>query len=257
MARETDKASPAAATPGAAVESVGVDALISRLRDAGIEEGRSQSEALVKAARQQASDIVAAATREADGILVKAKEEAAKLKAAGEDAVRLAMRDTILSLEGDLLSTFQNRLRALVRGALEDQELLQRLILEVASKAAPAAAEGGRAEVLLPPEFASLDELRRKPEEAKPGTLMHFVLSLGGDVLREGVGFAVGEDGQAGIRVRLVDDDMRIDLTDTAVSELLLRHLLPRFRALLRGAVIGSGDTPAGTAGKRVSADKP
>jgi hypothetical protein len=37
--------------------------------------------------------------------------------------------------------------------------------------------------------------------------------------------------------VRLVDEDVQIDLTESAISELLLRHMLPRFRALLRGAV--------------------
>jgi len=37
---------------------------------------------------------------------------------------------------------------------------------------------------------------------------------------------------------------VRIDLTESAVSELLLRHMLPRFRALLRGkVVVDRGDT--------------
>jgi V/A-type H+/Na+-transporting ATPase subunit E len=49
--------------------------------------------------------------------------------------------------------------------------------------------------------------------------------------------FGVADDGEAGIRARLVDDDMRIDLTESAITELLLRHMLPRFRALLRGKV--------------------
>jgi len=87
----------------------------------------------------------------------------------------------------------------------------------------------------------SLDDLRRKPEEAKPGTLMHFVQSMGGNALREGMSFGVSDDGSAGLRVRLVDDDVRIDLTETAISELLLQHMLPRFRALLRGAVVADG----------------
>ena len=37
------------------------------------------------------------------------------LKAAGEDAIRLSMRDTILALEGDLLQAFVDRLRRLVK----------------------------------------------------------------------------------------------------------------------------------------------
>jgi len=223
------------ATP--AVESAGVDKLIDRLRDDGIAQGRSQAQALVTAAQKQASDIVATAQRQADSILVNAKEEAGKLKAAGEHAVALAMRDTILSLEGEVVKEFRNELVQLIKGLLADPAFLQRLILEVASKAAPAST-GKRVELLLPAEIVSLEDLQRKPEQATPGTLMHFVLSLGGGMLREGISFGVTDDGEAGIRVRLVDDDVRIDLTESAISELLLRHMLPRFRALLRGKVV-------------------
>jgi V/A-type H+-transporting ATPase subunit E len=220
-----------------AMESSGIEQLIGRLRDQGIAEGHRQADALVTAAQLQAADIVAAAQRQAEAVLVKAKEESGKLKAAGEDAIRLAMRDTILSLEGDLLKVFQDRLRHLVQGVLADPAFLQRLILEVASRAAPAPT-GARAELLLPAELVALEDLRRTPEEARPGTLMHFVLSLGGGMLRDGMSFGVADDGEAGIRVRLVDDDVQIELTESALSDLLLRHMLPRFRALLRGAVV-------------------
>ena len=238
MARE--KGSGGSAASAQAVESAGVEGLIGRLRDEGVGQGRSQAEALVAEAQQQAADLVAEAKREAEAILAKAAQEASKLKAGGEDAVRLAMRDTILSLEGDLLKGFVDRLRRLVKGVLADPAFLQRVILAVAGRAAPT---GERAELLLPAELVSLEDLQSKPEEATPGTLMHFVLSLGGGMLREGMSFGVTDDGEAGIRVRLVDEDVQIDLTESAVSELLLRHMLPRFRALLRGAVVvKSGD---------------
>src|SRR5712691_5587493 len=195
-----------------AVESAGVESLIGRLRDEGITQGRTQAEALVTAAQQQAADLVATAQRDAEAILARAKEEAGKLKAAGEDAIRLAMRDTILALEGDLLKEFVDRLRRLVKGVLADPAFLQRLILEVAGRVAPTGEQ--RAEVLLPAELVSLEDLQRKPEEATPGSLMHFVLSLGGGMLREGMYCGVSEDGEAGIRVRLVEEDVQIDVTE-------------------------------------------
>jgi V/A-type H+/Na+-transporting ATPase subunit E len=217
------------------VESAGVESLIGRLRDQGIAQGRSQAEALVTAAQQQAADIVAAAKREAETIVVKAKDEAGKLKAAGEDAVRLATRDTVLSLESEIINVFQNRLHHLVKGTLEDPAFLQRLILEVAGKAAVPAGEP--VQLLLPAEIVSLEDLRRKPEEVKPGTLIHFVLSLGEGMLREGVSFGVADDVPAGVQVKLVGTDMHVDLSEAALSQFLLRHMVPRFRALLRGAV--------------------
>jgi len=244
---DTTGAAPTQPAPGTSgFESAGVESLIGRLRDEGIAEGRARAEAIVTAAQQEAAEIVAAARRDAEASLSGAKEEAGKLRAAGEDAIRLAMRDTLLSLEDDLIDRFRNMLRRLVKGAL------QRLILEIAAGAAPAVA-GRRAEVLLPATLVSLEDLRRNPEEAKPGTLMHFVLSLGGGLLREGVTFGAAEDLEAGIRVELVDDDMHVELTESAVSELMLRHLLPRFRALLRGAVVveaAGGAREAGDSGE-------
>jgi V/A-type H+/Na+-transporting ATPase subunit E len=220
-----------------AVEAAGVAGLIDRLRDDGIAQGRSQAQALVSAAEKGAADIVAAAQRQADSILAKAKEEAGKLKAACDNAIGLAMRDSMLSLEAEFIDEFRNKLVHLIDGVLADQQFLQRLILEVASRAAPALA-GKQAELLLPAGIVSLEDLQRKPEQAIPGTLMHFVVTLAGGMLRDGLSFGVAEDDEAGIRVRLVEDDVRIDLTDSAISELLLRHMLPRFRALLRGQVL-------------------
>jgi V/A-type H+/Na+-transporting ATPase subunit E len=256
MATEQRVESPgvrAAGSPGEArestpLESSGVESLIRRLRDDGVAEGLSQAESLVAAARQQAADIVAAANNEADAVLARAGEETTKLKTAGEDALRLAMRDTILSMESDLIREFANRLQRLVKGTLADPVFLQRLILEVASKAAPPS-DIKRAELLLPADLISLEDLRQKPEEAQPGTLMHFVLSMGGEMLRESMSFGVAEDATAGVRLRLVDEDVQIDLTETAVTGLLLRHMLPRFRALLRGSVT-TGSTGAETTRK-------
>jgi V/A-type H+-transporting ATPase subunit E len=227
-------------------ESAGVDALIGRLRDQGVAQGRTQAESLVTAAQQQAADIITAAKRKAEAIQVTAKEEAAKTKAAGEDAVRLAMRDTILSMEDGLINVFQNRLRSLVKGTLEDPTFLQRMVLEVASRA-PKAAADEQVELLLPAEAISLEDLQRKPEETKPGTLSHFVLSLGEGMLREGISFGVLDDGATGVRVKLVQENMQVDLTDSAINQLLLRHMVPRFRALLRGAVASDAGSKKST----------
>jgi V/A-type H+-transporting ATPase subunit E len=233
---ETQGTQSSGVSTAPAVESAGVESLIGRLRDEGITQGRTQAEALVTAAQQQAADLVAAAHRESEAIVTRAKEEAGKLKGAGEDAIRLAMRDTILAAEGELHKEFEDRLRRLVKGVLAEPAFLQRLILEVAGRVAPTGEQ--RAEVLLPAALVSLEDLQSKPEEATPGTLMHFVLSIGGGMLREGMHFGVSEDDEAGIRVRLVEEDVQIEVTESAISQLLLRHMLPRFRALLRGAVV-------------------
>lgn len=227
---DKDKAAPP-------VESVGVENLIGRLRDQGIGEGKAQADSLVADAKRQAVDIVEKARREAEAIVAKAQADSTKLKAGGEDAIRLAMRDTILAAEGDMLKQFSERLRRLVKGALADPKFIEKLILEVAGKAS---GKAKTAEILLPAELVSLEDLQSKPEEAKAGTLMHFVLSEGAGMLRDGMSFGVAEDGEGGIRVKLAQEDLQIDVTESAVSELLLKHMLPRYRAVLRGTGVAA-----------------
>lgn len=94
-----------------------------------------------------------------------------------------------------------------------------------------------RIEVVLPTDVVGLEDLRRDPEALRAGTLTYFAAAVGRERLREGVSFTAGEPGLHGIRIRLVDRDVEIDLTEEAVAELLLEHLQPRFRALLEGIV--------------------
>lgn len=214
-------------------QSSGVHELIQRLREEGIAEGQSQAQAILAEARRRAADILDEARDQAEEIRRQARAEADRTRAAGEEAVRLAVRDAILTLKSEITEQFAVRLRGLVAHALTDEGFLRRLILEVARRATP---EEGRRQVLLPEEVVGLEELRRKPEEVKEGTLSHFVLSLAGEMLREGVTFGSAPQ-RPGVRVQLVEGDVQIDLTDRAIADLLLRHLLPRFRALMEGVV--------------------
>lgn len=216
-------------------ESSGVEELIQRLREQGVAEGQSRADELFAQARRRAEQRLDEARREADEILQQARLESQQLQKAGEDAVRLAVRDAILRLKSELVERFADRVRHLVTRELKDENILRQLILEVGGRAAPPADQPAR--ILLPRDVVGLEQLRRSPEEVKEGTLSHFVVSLTKDVLREGIEIGDREDPSAGIRIRLQGDDLEIDLTDAAVAELLLRHLLPRFRAMMEGII--------------------
>ena len=56
-------------------------------------------------------------------------------------------------------------------------------------------------------------------------------------MLRAGVSFTRSSDDAGGIRVVLKDTGLVVDLSDAAVAGVILRHLQPRFRALLEGVV--------------------
>lgn len=216
-------------------ESSGVEELIQRLREQGVAEGQSQADALLEQTRRRAEERLEAARREAEDIVTRARNEARQTKEAGEEAVRLAVRDAILTLKSELAEHFADRVKRLVTRELQDQEFLKELIREVGWRAAPP--RDRPAKVILPKEYVGLDELRRHPEEAKEGTLSQFVVTVTKEILREGVEVGAATDVDAGIRIELTGDDLEIDLTDQAVADLLLRHLAPRFRALMEGII--------------------
>lgn len=215
----------------------GVDALIARLRDEGVNSGRSQAEQIVAEAKAKAEAIVQQAQQQADRIVSQAREEAENFQRAGKESLEVAFRDTNLRLKTQLNQRFTGEVRRLVGTEIEKPELLQKLILEVAGRVREEAVQAQQVEVLLPRQVTGLEELSRHPEELERGILTHLVKLISQDLLREGVSFGVTKDNQGGLRLRLVDREVVLDLSDRAIAELLLEHLQPRFRALLEGIV--------------------
>lgn len=219
--------------------SKGVETLISRLRDEGVASGRREAERLVSEAETHAREILAKADASSKAQVTSAAEEAAALRRAGEEALRIAARDAVLELKEHLARRFADEVGKVVSGTLRDEEMLKHLILAVAGRARTEgeADKSNSVEVELPRAVVGLDDLRRNPEELKAGSLTHFVAASAAGMLREGVVFTRAEGDDGGIRLKLLDRGISIDLTDKAVAHLLLAHLQPRFRALLEGVV--------------------
>ncbi len=219
--------------------SSGVEALIERLRAEGVEAGRVEAERIVAQARLEAARILRDAEARGKEIRESVQRETDALRRGGEDALRVAMRDTLLRLKAELANRFSDEVKRLIAAKLEQEAFLERLILEVAARAREeAGVDAGQAVDQLPRALVSPDELRRNPLELREGSLSHFVLSLAGNLLAEGVTFGVApEPGGRGIHLALEGQEVRIDLTDETVAATLLAHLQPRFRAILEGKV--------------------
>lgn len=132
-----------------------------------------------------------------------------------------------------MLEQFSRQVTAVVSSSMEKEELLQKMILEVAGE--NNLRGEANVEVVLPRKIIGVDDLREKPELVKKGPLLEFVTKQAADMLGEGVTFAINDS--TGIGFRLKDKDIEVELNDAAVSAVLLRHLQPRFRALLEGIV--------------------
>ncbi len=215
----------------------GVQELINRLRDEGVKAGREKSDQVLREAQEQASRIVAQANAEAEEILSKARSDIETEKAAAIESLRVAIRDTELKMEAELKADFAAHVRRLVSVELSDREFLRQVIVAIAGMAAgDKACEDKPVEILLPKDLFETDEKRTKLTEKGKDRMRHLVLGISGDMLREGVDLKPSEDISGGIRIRLVGEDLEIDLSDQAISDLLLQNLLPRYRAIVTGA---------------------
>lgn len=219
--------------------SSGVDELIAKLRDEGVSAGRAEADSIVGDARARAQKILDKANADARERIEAARKESDAYRAAGEAALKTAMRDTVLDMKTALMERFSSDLKRLVSHQMQDPEVLKQMILEVAgrTRADGEVGDADELEVLLPEEVVGLEELRVNPEELRKGRLTKLVLGLTGEMLREGVAFSGSQDIAAGIQIQLKDKDITLDLTEKAVAALLLQHLQPRFRAILEGIV--------------------
>ncbi|NIA71345.1 hypothetical protein HBA54_22350 [Pelagibius litoralis] len=219
--------------------SSGVDALISRLREEGVAAGRAEAAQILGDAKAEAKFLLDKARADAQVQRETARKKAEAYRKAGEEALKTAMRDTVLDMKAVLMKRFSADVQRLVTRQLESPALLERMILDVAGRVRDeiAGQEDEPLEILLPESIVGLEELRNDPQELDKGQLTQFVLSLTGEMLREGVTFGPSDDTGSGITVRMKDQDVTLDLTDQAVAALILQHLQPRFRAVLEGIV--------------------
>jgi V/A-type H+-transporting ATPase subunit E len=209
--------------------SSGVQELIERLHEEGLSKGQDQAEQLISKAREQAAEILEKAKSEADKILAAAISEAQQTRIAGEEAVRLAGRDTILRLNEELRADFDQKVRGLVGYTLKDNEFLKQLILEIARKSVPEDSTSPLYIELLLDETNASDSTG----DSQDDPLGEFIRSLSGEALRDGLTFAVSDSEVPGVRVQVTDDHLEIDLSADTITHLLIKHLSPRFRAIV------------------------
>ena len=223
----------------AAYASSGVDQLIERLREQAIHTGQAKAESIVTDAQKRAAWLIDEAEQEAKNILKKAQNEADAIQNSGIEALHLAARDALLRLRDTLLGSFSQEVQRVVGDKMADQAFMDQLILALAGQVRDKTGldEHQQITILLPETIIGVEELRKHPEELKQGELSHVSAAIAGDLLRKGVRFEVSDDIKAGLMIRLEENAMLIDFTDEAVSTLLLKHLQPRFRALLQGIV--------------------
>ena len=218
-------------------KATGVQELINRLRDDGVRAGQEEADQVLRDARKQAAAIVSQAKAEAEDMLEKARHEIETEKSSAIESLKVAIRDTELKMEAELKATFAAHVKRLVSVEMQDVEFLRQIILAIAGMAAGDKACGEKpVNIILPANLFRSDKRETRLTEEGRENFRRLVLGISGDMLREGVDLKPSESIGGGIRIQLVGEDLEIDLSDKAISELLLQTMLRRYRSLVAGA---------------------
>ena len=217
--------------------SSGVEALVSHLRDDGIKKGQEEADRLLKNAKERAAAIVKSAEKEAQELLKKSKQDSKQFQRAIEEEIRVAARDTVLTVKENLVRQFSENFKKLVTQSLTHQDLIRAMLLEILGKTKQEGTLDDKQakKILLPDTVISLEQLRSNPKDLKKGSLAELIISLNTEMLEKGITLGVSKDLKAGFKIQLVGKEVEVDLSDEAFTEFLLQHLQPRFRAFLEG----------------------
>lgn len=213
--------------------SAGVEALISRIRDQGVQAGREEAERVLNEAKREAARTLEAARKEVETMRSTASAEIEAEKSAAMEALHMAERDTILELRTRVTDGFERHVRRLVSESTLDSEFIRTVVLVLAGHAATEFIKDREATILV---SASLDgERDEKSRQRAKDVAREVTLGISADMLREGIELVPATDDHRGVRVQLVGEDVEVDLSEKAISELLLSQLLPRYRAITEG----------------------
>ena len=131
-----------------------------------------------------------------------------------------------------MIAAFESCVERLVSPVAHDGSVIRALVLVLAGHAVEEFVKDKEIQVLasdlLTKQADETPELQERTGRA--------VLGITGEMLREGVELIPSSEVDGGARVRLVGDNLEIDLTTDAIHRVLMKHLLPRFRRIFEGS---------------------
>ncbi len=187
-----------------------LDALLSKIRNEGVDAAQREAAQLIAEAKAEAERIVAAAEASAKTLTEQARLETERLAQGAEATMRQAARDVVLKLEQDLAALFERTLG----GAIDETLALKPLVEKFVTDAVVSYLREGDVTVIAGPELVAA--LKAKLAAQKQVTVVTDPTM--------GTGF----------RVTLAGGRVEHDFSGEAVTEALAKLLRPQLAKLLK-----------------------
>ncbi len=209
----------------------GVQNLVDRIRDQGVQAANEKANQILRDAENKSAKMLSDARLEIERLRESSRNEIASYHEAALEALKLSARDTVLHLESKVASAFEVFVKRLVTSATRDEQFIKSIVLVLAGHVAKEQIVDKDIQILI-----SESIIMDQPNEKMRERVQQSILALSSEMLREGVELIPSSEISAGASVRLVKEQLEIDLSDKAISRLLYQRILPRFKAIFEGS---------------------
>lgn len=194
--------------------------LIEQIKKDGVEAAESKAEAIIAAANAEAERIIADAQAKADKMIVAAESENAKTVKSGEDALRQAGRNLLISFR----ESVARELKAIVGenvNAVYSSDGFAKLIINAVES------------WVNKPEAEDISVIMNGADLAKLESALLAELKAR---MLKGVTLKANDNFDGGFRIAVNNGAVYYDYSAQAVTDMLANYLSPRVTALLKEA---------------------
>ena len=194
--------------------------LIDQIKKDGVEAAEAQSATILETAKAEAEKIIADANAQADKIMSDAKNENERTVKSGEDAIRQAGRNLLISFRESVTKELNAIIGENVSSVYSDNSLSQLIIKTV---------EGWT----MKPDIDELSVILSSNDLEK---LEETLLAELKAKMLTGVTLKANDNVDGGFRIAVDGDGAYYDYSKEAVTDMLSNYLSPKITALLKEA---------------------
>lgn len=194
--------------------------LINQIKKDGVEAAEAQAAAILETAKAEAKKIIADANTQADRILSDAKNKNERTVKSGEDAIRQAGRNLLISFR----ESVTKELKAIIGenvSSVYSSDALSQLIIRIVEGWASKPDADDLSVILSSDDLAKLEDSLLAELKAKMLT---------------GVTLKANDNVDGGFRIAVNGDGAYYDYSKEAVTDMLSNYLSPKITALLKEA---------------------
>lgn len=194
--------------------------LIDQIKKEGVEAAEAQAVSILESAKAQAEKIISDANAKANIILTDAKNENERTVRSGEDAIRQAGRNLLISFRESVTKELNAIIGENVSSVYSSDALSQLIVKAVESW-------------LSKPDVTDISVILGNDDLAR---LEASLLSGLKAKMLNGVTLKANDNFDGGFRIAINDDGAYYDYSKDAVTDMLSNYLSPKLTALLKEA---------------------